>query len=188
MLFQFCSHVWIEYNAQQHRSALVGIHAITTKCFVQNAPPASRGIIQPISRFLESRSNIRRMTCFWWQLTHNITIPSFRLSLKESCLMKSFPTRAGCHVATHPKSRSCGSSGICLLIFLLFVLEASQYPSCFCLQEVTLFVRLDGEHRSSGNITSGITLLQVNKIEKLKCQPRICNLGVLPQQTVRNNL
>ena len=36
--------------------------------------------------FLQSCSNVRRMTCLWWQLTHNITIHTIRLSLKESCL------------------------------------------------------------------------------------------------------
>ena len=36
--------------------------------------PASRGITHAISRFLQSCSNFRRMTCFWWQLTQNILI------------------------------------------------------------------------------------------------------------------
>ena len=45
--------------------------------------------------------------------------------------MKNVPTLAGC-------------MGICLLKFLLFVLETSQGPSGFCLEEVALFVYLDG--------------------------------------------
>ena len=95
------------------------------------------------------------MTCFWWNLIHNITIHTFRLSLTESCLkiyVKNVPMFAGCHLATHPKSGSCGSKGIGLLIFLLFVLKTSQYPSSLCLEEVTLFIRLDGEHPSSSHI------------------------------------
>ena len=72
------------------------------------------------------------MTCFWWQLTHNITVHITRLSLKESCLkvnVKNVPTFAGCHLATHPKSRSCGSRRIRLLIRLLFVLKTSAATS-----------------------------------------------------------
>ena len=114
------------------------------------------------------------MTCSWWKLTHNITIHTVRLSLKESCLkinVKNVPTFVGCHLATHPTSRSCGSRGICLLIFLLFVLETSQYPSGFCLQEVTLFVRLDGEHPTSGYIISRFDLPQINKIENFIVNP-----------------
>ena len=36
-------------------------------------------------RFLQSCSNVRRMSCFWWQLTHNITFHIIGLSLKKSC-------------------------------------------------------------------------------------------------------
>ena len=71
------------------------------------------------------------MTCLWWQLTHNITLHTIRLSLKESCLeihVKKVPTLAGCHLATHPKSWSCGSRWICLLIFLLFFWENLSIP------------------------------------------------------------
>ena len=114
------------------------------------------------------------MTCFSWQLTHNITIYSVRLPLKECCLKinaKNVPTFADCHLATHPNSRSCGSGRICLLIFLLFVLETSQYQSCLCLEEVALFVRLDGEHPSSRNIISRFDLPEINKIENFIVNP-----------------
>ena len=85
--FLFVLHFWVEYN--KHTTTSVssrGNHTRTTQCFVQNGPPASRRIIHAISKFLQSRSNIRRMTCLWWQVTHNITIHTKRLSLKESCL------------------------------------------------------------------------------------------------------
>ena len=62
-----------------------GNHAITAQCLVKNVPPAPGGIIHAISRFLSSRCNKRRMTCIWWQLTHNITIHTIILFLKESC-------------------------------------------------------------------------------------------------------
>ena len=115
----------------QHVTASVssrGNHAITAQCLVKNVPPASGGIIHAVCRFLQFWGNIGRITCFWWQFTHNITIHTIRLSMKESCLtinVKDVPTLAGCHLATHPKSGSCGSRRICLLIVLLFVLETS---------------------------------------------------------------
>ena len=42
---------------------------------------------------------------------------------------------------------------------------------CFCFEEVTLLVRLDGEHPSSGYITSRFDLPQINKIEKFIVNP-----------------
>ena len=81
--------------------------------------------------------------------------------------MKDLPTLAGCHLTT------CGSRRICLLIFLLFVLETSQYPSCLCLTEVALFVCLDGEHPSSGYMISPFDLCQINKIEDFVVNPGI---------------
>ena len=128
------------------------------------------------------------MTCFWWQLTHNITTHTMRLSLKEGCLkinVKNVSTFAGCHSATHPKSGSCGSRGVGLLKFLLFVLETSRYPSGLCLEEVTLFLRLNGEHPSSGHKISRPNLHYVNKIKNLVVTPGfVCTLNVLLQQTV----
>ena len=111
------------------------------------------------------------MTSFWWQLTHNITIHTVRLSLKESCLkihVKNVPSLTGCHLATYPKSRSCGGSRICLLIFLLFVLETSQYPSCFCLDAITLFVRLDRKHPSSGYIIPRFVLSHCSNTSRIR--------------------
>ena len=130
-------------------------------------------------RILQSCSNIRRMTCFWWQLTHNITIHTTRLSLKVSCLkthVKDVPTFAGCNLATHPKSWSCGSRRIGLLTLLLLVLDTSQYPSGFCLEEVTLFVRVDREHPSSGHIIFRLDFLQIDEVKNLVVNQR----SVLP--------
>ena len=83
LLFQFGLHVWVEHNTQQHCA------------FVEKVPPAPR-------RFLQSRSHIKRMTCLWWQLTHNITIHSIRLSMEDCWLqinVKNVSTLAGCHFA-----------------------------------------------------------------------------------------
>ena len=52
------------------------------------------------------------------------------LSLKKGCFeinVEKISTFAGCHLATHPKSWSCGSSEIGLLVILLRVLETPQY-------------------------------------------------------------
>ena len=115
------------------------------------------------------------MTCFWWRLTRNITVHIVRLSLKKSCLkitVEKNPTFAGCHLATHPTSGSCGSRGIGLLVFILRVLEASQHSSGLCLEEVALFIRLDCEHRSSGHILFRFDLPHVNEIKNFIINPR----------------
>ena len=103
--------------------------------------------------------------------------------------VKDVRTLAGCKLTTHLKSGPCGSRGICLLIFLLFVLETSEYPSCLCLQEVTFFVRLDGEYPSSGYMISRFDLTQINKIEDFVINPgcvplvfrfsKLCNILLL---------
>ena len=115
------------------------------------------------------------MTWFWWQLTHNITVHIIGLSLKKSCFennVEKIPSFAGCHVATHPKSGSCGSRGINLRVFFLFVLETSQYPSGLGPEEVALFVRLDGEHPSSCHILSRLELPHVDEIKNFVVNPR----------------
>ena len=62
--------------------------------------------------------------------------------------MKKIPSFAGCHVATHPKSGSCGSRGISLWVFFLFVLETSQYQSGLCSGELScLSVLMVSTHR-----------------------------------------
>ena len=66
--------------------------------------------------------------------------------------MEKIPTFAGCHLATHPKSRSSRSRRICLQEILLLILESSQHPSGLCPEEVALFVGLDGKYPSSGHI------------------------------------
>ena len=69
------------------------------------------------------------MTCFWWQVAHNITIHIIRLSLKKGCFdinVEKIPTFAGCRLAAHPKSRSSGSKRMFLQVLLLFVLEFSD--------------------------------------------------------------
>ena len=81
--------------------------------------------------------------------------------------VKDVPTLVGCNLAAHLKSGSCGSRRIGLLMFLQFVLETSQYPSCLCLKEVTMFVH------SFGYIISRFVSPQINKIEKFIIQP-IC--------------
>ena len=141
----------------QHVTASIGScgnHAIATQCLVKDVPPASGGIVHATCRFLQCSSNIWRMTCFWSQVTHDFTVHIKGLPLKKGCFeigVKKIPTRVGCHLATHPKSWSCGR-GIGLLVILLCVLQTSQYPSGLCPEEVALLVSLDGEHPSTGHI------------------------------------
>ena len=97
--------------------------------------------------------------------------------------MKDVPTFAGGHSATHPKSGSCGSTGIRLLIFLLFVLETSQYLSGLCLEKVTLLVRLDGEHPSSSHIIFRLNLPHVDEIRN-----HVFNPGSVLQMFCFSNL
>ena len=80
-----------------------------------------------------------RMTCFWWQLTHNITVHIIRLSLTKSCLkieVKKIPTFAGCHLATQTKSRSCRSRGIRLLVFLCVSWKSLNTHLAFALRKL----------------------------------------------------
>ena len=58
-----------------------------------------------------------------------------------------------------------------LLVFLLFVLENSQYPSGLCIEEVTLFVYLDGEHPSSSHRISRLNLPHANEVKNLIVNP-----------------
>ena len=58
------------------------------------------------------------------------------------------------------------------MIFLLFVLETSRYPSGLCLEEVTLFVRLDGEIPSSNHVISRLNLPHIGEIKNLVVNPR----------------
>ena len=86
---------------RQHVTAPIGScgnHAIATQCLVKDVPPASGGIVHAICRFLQSSSNLWRITCFWWQLTHDITVHIIRLPSKKDCFeinVKKIPTFAG---------------------------------------------------------------------------------------------
>ena len=82
--------------------------------------------------------------------------------------VKGVPTL---YLASHPKFGFCRSRRMRLLILPLFVLETSQCPSCFCFEEVSLFVRLDDEHPSSGLIISRFNLPRVTKIKNLVINP-----------------
>ena len=90
-----------------------GNHTVSAKCLDKNVPPKSKCTTHTTRRFLQSCSNVWWMTCVWWQLAHNITIHVIRLSLQKAVVEK-IPTFAGCHLATHPKSRSSSSRGTSL--------------------------------------------------------------------------
>ena len=107
------------------------------------------------------------MTCFWWQLTCDITIHIIRLSLKRGCFeinVEKISTFAGCHLAG-------GRRRIGLEVNLLLVLENSQYPSNLLPEEVALLVGLDGEYTSSGHTVLRCDLPQINEIKNLIVNP-----------------
>ena len=151
----------IQYVATSISSC--GNHTISAWCLVKNVPPSSRCIIHTKCRFLQSCSNFWWMTCFWWQLAHNITIHIIRLSLKKGCFeinVEKIPTFVGCHLATHAKSRSGGSRRVCLQVILLFVLEFSQYPSRLCPEEVALLVGFNQKPHCQSRISTRCVSLQ----------------------------
>ena len=139
---------------------------------------------QRLGASFQSCSNIWWMTCFWWQMTYDIAIHIMRVSLKEGCFeinVEKIPTFSCCHLAAHPKSRSCGSRGIGLKVILLLVLETS--PSSLRPDEVALLVGLDGEYLSSGHIVLRFDLSQIKEIKNLWGESRISTRGVSLQHT-----
>ena len=84
----------------QHLTASIsscGDHATPTQGLVKDVPPAWC-IIHAVCRFLQSCSNVKRMTCFGWRLTHDITVHIMGLSLKKNRFeinMKKIPSFAG---------------------------------------------------------------------------------------------
>ena len=119
----FCSQFFLSSLTRlywvQHMTASISSRrnrTITAQRLVKDIPPASRGIIYALCKFLQSGSNVWWMTCFSWWLTRNITVHIIRLSLKKSCLeinMKKIPS-TGCHLTTHSKSGSSRSRWISL--------------------------------------------------------------------------
>ena len=153
----------------------------------EDIQPASGGIIHAVCRFLQSCSNVRRMSCFWWQLTHNITFHITRLSLKKSCFEinmqkgpipcwlpfdSSFEIRVLWKQANQSVSIPSACPGN-------LSIPIWPWP-----EEVIVLVRLDGEHSSSGHIISWLDLPHVDEIKKLRCPPRICTQDVLLQRIV----
>ena len=78
---------------------------------------------------------------------------------------------AGCHLATHPKSRSSRSRRICLQVILLFVLESSQDPSRLCPDEVALLVGFSGMYPSTCYVILRFDLPHVNEVKNLIVNP-----------------
>ena len=101
------------------------------------------------------------MTCFWWQLTHDITVHIIRLPLKKGCFeinVEKIPTLLAAiwQLIRNPGLVDARES-VCWLSFCL-VLQTSQYPSGLCPEEVALLVSLDGEHPLSGHIVLRLDL------------------------------
>ena len=118
----------IEYSTKQHRPARVGIIPQVRIALLRMFHHRRGASFIPYARVFQFCSIMWCMTRFWRQLAHNITIHILRLSLKKTCCeinVEKIRSFAGCHLATHPKSRSSRSRRICLQVILLFVLEPS---------------------------------------------------------------
>ena len=105
----------------RHRSARVGIIPMTAIVLCRRMFHPRRWCI------------IHTMTCFWWQLAHNITIHIMRLSLKQGCFeinVEMTSTSGGSyHLATSSEfTGHVDCRRICMQVILLFVLESSQCP------------------------------------------------------------
>ena len=72
------------YRTHQHRSACAG--TMPQQCSAKFKKFHQRLVASfvPVQVF-QSRNNKLWVTCFWWQLTYDITIHIIRLSLKEGC-------------------------------------------------------------------------------------------------------
>ena len=109
-------------------------------------------IVHAICRFLQSCNNTWWMTCFWWQLTYDITIHIIRLSLKEGCSeinVKKIQLLLASiwQLIRNPCLVGAGDFG--LQVIFLLILETAQYPSSLRPEDVALFVGLDGEYPPS---------------------------------------
>ena len=79
-------------------AVLPGVHHVTasvgtsrnSSCIlnglVDDIPPPTRSVVEPICRFLHSGSDVRRVSCFWWESTDNVSIIVIAFSLEEGCL------------------------------------------------------------------------------------------------------
>ena len=109
--------------------------------------------------------------------THTITTHIIRLSVKEGCLkinVKNVRTFTGCHLATHPKSGSADIPSVCP--------GNLSAVSDIRLKEVTLSVRVYGEHPSSCHVISRLNLPPIeikNLVANVLLQQTVCSILVL---------
>ena len=82
-------------------------------------------------------------------MTHNITIHTIRLSLKQSCLnqCENVPSFAGCHVATHPFSVSCESRGILKSMWKMFCATCPLCAAIFEFKTCAVYARSNEDAR-----------------------------------------
>ena len=140
-----------------------------------------RASLIPYAGFFNIAANIWWMTCFWWQLAHNITIHITILSLNKGCFeinVEKIPTAAGCHMATHPKSRSTRSRRIDLQVILLLSWNPLNTHLDFALRKLPcLWVSVVSTHRPVTQFF-GLNFLQSTRSKKPHCHSRISNRGV----------
>ena len=88
-------------------------HAIATQCFIKDIPPASGGIVHAICRFLQPSGKYMADDLLLVAIDTRHHGSHHKTALEEGCFeinVKKISTFACCHLATHPKSWSCGST------------------------------------------------------------------------------
>ena len=100
--------------------------------------------------------------------SHNKTVFEGK---RSQDLCENVPTLTGFHLATHPKSGSCGSSESVCWYSVCLSWKPLNAHFVFAFKEVTLFARLDSKHPSSGYIIPRFALPQINKIENFIINP-----------------
>ena len=119
------------------------------------------------------------MTCFWWQLTCDITTHIIRLSLKEGCFEINMEKIT--QLFRNPGLVDAGES-VCRCSLCLSWKPRSTHQA-FALRKLPFCVGLDGKYPSSCHIILRFELPHIHLVKKPHCQSRISNRGVSLQRT-----
>ena len=102
----FCSHLAYTLGlstTRNHIGQLVSEpHHIGKVLCAKTFHQSSRSITHATSRLLRSCSNFRKKTCFWWQLTQNVTIHTVEVKC-SICVTRSWRTNEETHDQKHTK-------------------------------------------------------------------------------------
>ena len=85
--------------------------------------------------------------------------------------MEEVPVAIGCKLARHPEAWSGGRRRVNLLVHLLFVLKTLENPSCVALQELSVFISLQGKDPTSLDKVPGRMFSHVDEIIDIVLHP-----------------